>query len=99
MRVHPEILDRQRLPAAAKGKGVWARRYREINDWEHYLADNGFTVVKLFLNLSKEEQRTRFLKRVDLPEKNWKFSASDAKEREYWDRLPGRLLRDAESNT
>jgi PPK2 family polyphosphate:nucleotide phosphotransferase len=85
VRVHPELLDRQKLPAAAKGKGVWARRYREINDWEHFLADNGFKIVKLFLNLSREEQRTRFLKRVDLPEKNWKFSAGDAKERQYWD--------------
>lgn len=79
------MLDRQQLPAVAKGKGVWARRYREINDWERYLADNGFKIVKLFLNLSKEEQRIRFLKRIDLPEKNWKFSASDAKEREFWD--------------
>jgi PPK2 family polyphosphate:nucleotide phosphotransferase len=85
VRVHPELLDRQKLPAAAKGKGVWERRYAEINDWEHFLADNGFKVVKLFLNLSKEEQRIRFLKRVDLPEKNWKFSANDAKERKYWD--------------
>jgi len=85
VRVHPALLDRQRLPAAAKGKDVWARRYREINDWEHFLADNGFRVVKLFLNLSKEEQRIRFLKRLDLPEKNWKFSAADAREREYWD--------------
>lgn len=85
VRVHPENLDRQRLPAAAKGRGVWARRYREINDWEHFLAGNGFKVVKIFLDLSKEEQRIRFLKRVDLPEKNWKFSASDARERKYWD--------------
>jgi PPK2 family polyphosphate:nucleotide phosphotransferase len=85
VRVHPENLDRQRLPAEAKGKGVWERRYREINDWERYLTDNGFTVVKLFLNLSKEEQRTRFLKRIDLPEKNWKFSAADAAERGRWD--------------
>jgi len=85
VRVHPELLDRQRLPEQAKGKGVWARRYTEINDWEHFLADNGFKVVKLFLNLSKEEQRCRFLKRVDLPEKNWKFSAADARERKYWD--------------
>jgi PPK2 family polyphosphate:nucleotide phosphotransferase len=85
VRVHPELLDRQQLPAVAKGKGVWARRYREINDWERYLADNGFKIVKLFLNLSKEEQRIRFLKRLDLPEKNWKFSANDAKEREFWD--------------
>jgi PPK2 family polyphosphate:nucleotide phosphotransferase len=85
VRVHPELLDRQRLPAAAKGKGVWARRYWEINDWEHYLADNGFKIVKVFLNLSKEEQRIRFLRRLDLPDKNWKFSAADAREREYWD--------------
>ena len=61
----------------ATGPDVWKRRYREINDWERYLADNGIRVVKLFLNLSKEEQRTRFLQRIDLPEKNWKFSASD----------------------
>jgi len=85
VRVHPENLDRQKLPAGAKGKGVWERRYREINDWERYLADNGFKVVKLFLNLSKEEQRTRFFKRLDLPERNWKFSAADVRERQRWD--------------
>jgi PPK2 family polyphosphate:nucleotide phosphotransferase len=85
VRVHPELLDRQKLPASCKGKGVWERRYAEINDWERYLADNGFKVVKLLLNLSKEEQRIRFLRRVDLPEKNWKFSAADARERKYWD--------------
>jgi PPK2 family polyphosphate:nucleotide phosphotransferase len=85
VRVHPEILDRQRLPAESKGKHVFARRYEEINGWERYLCDNGFKVVKLFLNLSKEEQRTRFLKRLDLPEKNWKFSSHDVAEREYWD--------------
>ncbi len=85
VRVHPELLDRQKLPASCKGKGVWDRRYREVNDWEHFLADNGFRVVKLFLNLSKEEQRIRFLRRVDAAEKNWKFSAADAREREYWD--------------
>jgi PPK2 family polyphosphate:nucleotide phosphotransferase len=84
VRVHPENLDRQQLPAEAKGKGVWERRYREINDWERYLAGNGFKIVKLFLNLSKEEQRTRFLKRIDLPEKNWKFSAADVRERGRW---------------
>ena len=85
VRVHPENLDRQKLPKEAKGKDVWARRYREINDWERYLSDNGFKVVKLLLNLSKEEQRTRFLKRIDLPEKNWKFSSADARERQWWD--------------
>ena len=76
----PEAAAEQR-----KGKGIWERRYREINDWERYLTDNGFKVVKLFLNLSKEEQRTRFLKRIDLPEKNWKFSAADVRERRRWD--------------
>ena len=85
VRVHPENLDRQRLPKEARGKDVWDRRYREINDWERYLTDNGFRVVKLFLNLSREEQRTRFLKRIDLPDKNWKFSSADARERQRWD--------------
>src|SRR5215471_7920799 len=85
VRVHPENLKRQRLPKEARGKDVWARRYREINDWERYLSDNGFRIVKLFLNLSKEEQRRRFLKRIDLPEKNWKFSAADVQERQHWD--------------
>ena len=77
------------------GQDVWDRRYREINDWERYLTDNGFKVVKIFLNLSKEEQRTRFLKRIDLPEKNWKFSAADVRERAPVGRLPARVLRDA----
>lgn len=85
VRVHPEYLDRQRLPAEAKGPGVWRRRYREINDWERYLTDNGIKVVKLFLNVSKEEQRTRLLRRIDLPEHNWKFSAADVAERSYWE--------------
>ncbi len=83
VRVHPEILDRQKLPRAAK-KDVWQRRYRQINDWERYLTENGFRVVKLFLNLSKEEQRIRFLRRLDLPDHNWKFSTADVKERERW---------------
>jgi PPK2 family polyphosphate:nucleotide phosphotransferase len=85
VRVHPDNLDRQKLPAEAKDKGVWQRRYREINDWERYLSENGFRIVKIFLNLSREEQRTRFLKRIDLPEKNWKFSPADAAERDFWD--------------
>jgi PPK2 family polyphosphate:nucleotide phosphotransferase len=84
VRVHPENLHRQKLPEECKGKDVWDRRYREINDWERYLTDNGFKVVKMFLNLSKEEQRARFLKRVDLPERNWKFSPADARERLRW---------------
>ncbi|WP_409239728.1 polyphosphate kinase 2 family protein [Streptomyces sp. PA5.6] len=86
VRVHPELLSRQRVPGADEaGKAVWRRRFREINDWERHLADNGFRVVKLFLNLSKEEQRTRFLRRIDVPERNWKFSAADARERTFWD--------------
>jgi PPK2 family polyphosphate:nucleotide phosphotransferase len=85
VRVHPEILDRQKLPHAATGHGVWHRRYREINDWERHLTDNGFRIVKLFLNLSKEEQRRRFLRRIDLPDHNWKFSTADVAERGHWD--------------
>ena len=85
VRVHPENLDRQKLPEAAKKGGIWKRRYREINDWERYLTENGFRIVKLFLNLSKEEQRTRLLRRIDLPDHNWKFSAADIAERELWD--------------
>jgi len=86
VRVHPEFLDRQKLPDSLKTKDVWTHRYREINDWERHLVDNGFRIVKLFLNLSKEEQRIRFLRRCDLPDHNWKFSANDANERSYWDK-------------
>ena len=85
VRVHPEILQNEQLPRQARGRDVWKKRYRDINEWERYLTDNGFTVVKLFLNLSKEEQRVRFLRRIDLPDHNWKFSAADVKERAYWD--------------
>jgi PPK2 family polyphosphate:nucleotide phosphotransferase len=85
VRVHPENLDRQRLPKPAKKGDVWKRRYREINDWERHLTDNGFRIVKLLLNLSKEEQRVRFLRRLDLPDHNWKFSAADVRERERWE--------------
>jgi PPK2 family polyphosphate:nucleotide phosphotransferase len=85
VRVHPELLAAERMPAAARGGGVWQRRYREINDWEHYLVDNGIHVVKILLNVSKREQAKRFLERIDRPEKNWKFSPSDIRERERWD--------------
>jgi PPK2 family polyphosphate:nucleotide phosphotransferase len=85
VRVHPELLERQKLPPAARDEGVWERRYRAINDWERFLVENGFPVVKLFLNLSKGEQRRRFLKRIDQPDKNWKFNANDVKERAHWD--------------
>jgi len=85
VRVHPENLDRQKLPPAAKTEHVWKRRYREINDWERYLSENGFRIVKLFLNLSKEEQRSRLLRRIDLPDHNWKFSEADVAERARWE--------------
>ncbi|MGN6872368.1 MAG: polyphosphate kinase 2 family protein [Solirubrobacteraceae bacterium] len=84
VRVHPEILDRQKLPEACKKGDLWKHRYRAINDWERYLTDNGIRVVKLFLNLSREEQRLRFLRRIDLPDHNWKFSTADVRERERW---------------
>jgi PPK2 family polyphosphate:nucleotide phosphotransferase len=85
VRVHPELLERQQLPPSARGDDVWERRYRQINDWERHLVENGFPIVKFFLNLSKEEQRCRFLRRIDYPEDNWKFKANDVKEREHWD--------------
>jgi PPK2 family polyphosphate:nucleotide phosphotransferase len=85
VRVHPGILAGQKLPPEAKGKDAWTRRFREINDWERYLVDNGTRIVKLFLNVSKEAQKERFLARIDEPESNWKFTASDVRERQYWD--------------
>jgi PPK2 family polyphosphate:nucleotide phosphotransferase len=84
VRVHPELLDRQKLPPQARGDGIWWTRYRQINDWERYLSENGIRVVKLFLNVTEEEQRQRFLARIDTPEKNWKFSANDLVERRHW---------------
>jgi PPK2 family polyphosphate:nucleotide phosphotransferase len=85
VRVHPELLRRQQLPPEARGDDVWERRYREINDWERSLVENGFPIVKVFLNLSKDEQRRRFLRRIDYPEKNWKFNPHDVEERGNWD--------------
>jgi PPK2 family polyphosphate:nucleotide phosphotransferase len=85
VRVHPELLDAQKLPPEAKGDGVWHRRFRELNEWERYLVENGIRIVKLFLNISKEEQRSRFMKRLDVPERNWKFSLRDVQERGHWD--------------
>jgi PPK2 family polyphosphate:nucleotide phosphotransferase len=85
VRVHPELLEAERLPPAARGKAIWKRRFADINNFEKYLTDNGIVVLKFFLNVSKAEQKKRFLERIDRPEKNWKFSASDAKERAFWD--------------
>ncbi len=83
-RVHPEILDRQQLPEKARKK-PWKTRFEEINNFEKYLVHNGIIVVKFFLNVSKAEQKQRFLARIDRPDKNWKFSSSDAQERQHWD--------------
>lgn len=85
VRVHPEFLERQHLPANLKGKGIWKRRFDEINHFEEYLTNNGVVVLKFFLNVSKAEQKKRFLERIDRPEKNWKFSGADVKERQRWD--------------
>jgi PPK2 family polyphosphate:nucleotide phosphotransferase len=85
VRVHPDLLEHQKLPKHSRGPGLWKRRFREINDWERNLTDNGIKVIKLFLNLSHEEQRIRFLRRIDLPDHNWKFSSADVREREHWD--------------
>jgi PPK2 family polyphosphate:nucleotide phosphotransferase len=98
VRVHPQILEGQKMPRSAKGKDVWDRRFREINDWERYLVDNGTKIVKLFLNVSRDEQKQRFLDRIEEPESNWKFSASDARERVHWDEYQ-KAFADMLSNT
>ena len=85
VRVHPDLLAAEHLPAQERKPDVWTRRYREINDWERYLAGNGIHVVKIMLNVSRQEQARRFLKRIDHPEKNWKFSPSDVREWRHWD--------------
>jgi len=86
VRVHPEILHGERLPErASSGADVWGQRYQSINDLERHLHRNGTIIVKFFLHLSKEEQRKRFLARIDDANKNWKFSAADVKERQYWE--------------
>jgi PPK2 family polyphosphate:nucleotide phosphotransferase len=85
VRVHPEILRSQQLPEEKKGKRIWKERFDQINHFERYLTDNGIVVLKFFLNVSKAEQKKRFLERLDKPEKNWKFSVTDAKERQHWD--------------
>ncbi|OPX64416.1 MULTISPECIES: polyphosphate kinase 2 family protein [unclassified Methanoregula] len=85
VRVHKEFLERQQLPPGRKTDTIWQRRYEEINNFEKYLSDNGIVVLKIFLNVSKETQKKRFLERIDEPEKNWKFSATDVLERRYWE--------------
>ncbi len=85
VRVHPEILDQQKMPSQSVDQHIWKHRFREINNFEEYLVRNGIIVLKFFLNVSKEKQKSRFLERIDRPEKNWKFSVSDATARERWD--------------
>ncbi|MCE2720978.1 MAG: polyphosphate kinase 2 family protein [Dolichospermum sp.] len=85
VRVHPEILKKQQLPSFPKGDQIWKQRFEEINNFEKYLVNNGVIILKFFLNVSKSVQRKRFLERIDSPEKNWKFSASDLQERRFWD--------------
>ena len=85
VRVHPNFLDGQKLPPDVKTKDLWKRRYQDITSFERYLCHNGVLVLKFFLHVSKEEQRQRFLARIDDPGKNWKFSLNDVREREHWD--------------
>lgn len=84
VRVHPEYLDGQQLPKDLDRKDIWKERFESIRDHEKHLARNGTVILKFFLNVSHEEQRRRFLARLDEPEKNWKFSVGDVKERGYW---------------
>jgi len=84
VRVHPEILAAERLPDERRTKRIWKERYRQINHFERYLVENGTIPIKFYLHVSKDEQKRRFLDRIDHPEKNWKFSVTDAKERQYW---------------
>ena len=84
VRVHPEYLQRQKLPAGLVTRHIWSERFEDISTFERYLARNGFVIRKFFLHVSKEEQRRRFLRRIEEPEKNWKFSTADARERAFW---------------
>lgn len=86
VRVHPEILQNQQLSKEIKSdKNIWKKRFEDIKNFENYLTNNGIHILKFFLHVSKEEQKKRFLARIDTPEKNWKFSAQDVKERAFYD--------------
>jgi PPK2 family polyphosphate:nucleotide phosphotransferase len=84
VRVHPTILKAQKLPDNLVTKNIWKERYKDIRNFEKYLYHNGTKVIKFFLNVSKEEQKKRFIERIDNPDKNWKFSSADIKERVFW---------------
>ena len=85
VKVHPEYLVAQKLPPQFTGRDLWKNRYQDIRSFERYLSRNGVLIRKFFLNVSRAEQKKRFLERIDEPEKNWKFSATDVKERGHWD--------------
>jgi PPK2 family polyphosphate:nucleotide phosphotransferase len=84
VRVHPELLDRQKVPKHLVTKRLWSERYEDINSVERYLSRNGVVILKFFLHVSRGEQKKRFLERLERPEKNWKFSLADAEERRHW---------------
>ena len=86
VRVHPELLERQRLPNSLAGKDIWQQRFEDICGFERHLVRNGTRILKFFLHVSKEEQRKRFLDRIDEPAKRWKFSMGDVAERKLWDK-------------
>jgi len=86
VRVHPEILAKEKMPARLVTKDIWKERFKDIRAFERYLARNGTVILKFFLNVSKEEQKRRFLERIDEPSKNWKFSMGDVAERKLWDK-------------
>jgi len=85
VRVHREALENEKLPKQLVTKRIWEERYEDIRNFERYLTRNGIAVVKFFLHVSKKEQKRRFMERLDTPEKNWKFSAADVRERGFWD--------------
>jgi len=85
IRVHPEFLEKQKLPSKLITKNIWKERFQDIRNFEQYLARNGVVVRKFFLHVSKKEQKRRFLERINESTKNWKFSANDARERDHWD--------------
>jgi len=89
VRVHPQILQSQKTPPVLCGKNIWEERFEDIRSFERHMARSGTFIRKFFLHVSKKEQKKRFLARLDEPEKNWKFSASDIKERQYWDDYQG----------
>jgi PPK2 family polyphosphate:nucleotide phosphotransferase len=85
VRIHHQILENEKLPKSLVTKHIWKERFEDINSFERYLTRNGIAVVKFFLNVSKKEQKRRFMERLDTPDKNWKFSSADVREREFWD--------------